>query len=226
MKSTRPRGLLVTFEGTEGAGKSTLIRAIATQLEQQGTQVTVTREPGGSAVAEQIRNLILNNEMDPWTELFLYEAARAEHLAQTVLPALRRGDVVLCDRFTDSSLAYQGHARGLPWHDVKTLNQLATQGLKPALTVLLDIDPAEGLKHAQERNRFEEEGVKFQKKVRQGFLKVRKEEPSRWLVIPARSGTPEEMARVVVKEIELRTRKRTPSTKAKANRAKSQRKKR
>jgi dTMP kinase len=218
MARTRRQGLFITFEGTEGAGKSTLISILATELkrhfESQRIErgITVTREPGGSGVAEKIRSVILNEEMDPWCELFLYEAARAEHLARTVYPALERGDWVLCDRFTDSSLAYQSHARGLPWNEVKTLNRLATQNTKPHLTVLVDIDPAVGLARAREKNRFEAEGVAFQTKVRQGFLKSKKEDPKRWYVLPASNATPEENARKVLKIILSRFEK-MPKTK-------------
>src|SRR5207248_211408 len=162
-----------TFEGTEGAGKSTLIRRLAPRLRKRlrglgaNRRITITREPGGSRVAERIRQILLRQEMDPWCELFLYEAARAEHLAKTLAPALRRGDVVLCDRFTDSSLAYQGMARGLPWKRVEELNRIATRGLRPALTVLVDVDPRVGLARASEKTRFEAEGLDFQRKVRQ-----------------------------------------------------------
>lgn len=196
------RGVFVTFEGTEGAGKSTLIREIQTKLG--GQAVTLTREPGGSCVAERIRATLLEEAMDPWTELFLYEAARAEHLAKTVRPALSRGEIVLCDRFTDSTLAYQAHARGLPWKEVQALNRAATRGLKPDLTVLLDIDPAVGLARASDRNRFEEEGLVFQKKVRQGFLKSRKESPRRWYVLKVGAKNPGELAELVVKELRKR----------------------
>lgn len=197
------KGFLVTFEGTEGAGKSTLIRALSELAAREGRAVTITREPGGSPVAEKIRALILGEAMDPFCELFLYEAARAEHLAKTLQPALKRGDLVFCDRFTDSSLAYQAHARGLPWDKVVALNKIATQGIKPNLTVLLDIDPAAGLARASDKNRFEDEGVEFQKKVRQGFLKAKRLEPKRWLVVKAQ-GTPEELAAKVWREIKRR----------------------
>lgn len=200
-KVAKPSGFLVTFEGTEGAGKSTLIRTLGAQLEASGMPVVATREPGGSEFAEKIRELVLSEGMDPRAELFLYEAARAEHLAKTIHPALGQGRVVLCDRFTDSSLAYQGHARGLPWKEVEAANRIATAGLKPGLTVLLDIDPAVGLSRAQDPNRFEAEGVEFQKKVRQGFLKARKADPKRWIVLPARAKTPEQLADAVMKEI-------------------------
>jgi dTMP kinase len=198
-KARKKQGaFLITFEGTEGAGKSTLIRALKGLLTAHGLDCEITREPGGSQVAEQIRKVILENPMDPWTELFLYEASRAEHLAKTIRPALAAGKIVLCDRFTDSSLAYQGHARGLPWKEVHKLNRIATQGLKPDLTVLLDIDPAVGLSRASEKNRFEDEGLAFQKKVRQGFLKARNEEKSRWLVL--KPAPPDELANRVYEE--------------------------
>lgn len=200
----------MTFEGTEGAGKTTLIRAVSTQLLNVGFRVTLTREPGGTKTAEQIRSLILTppEAISPWTELFLYEAARAEHLAKTIQPALGRNEIVLCDRFTDSTLAYQGHARGLPWKKVKTLNTLATLGVAPDMTVLLDIDPATGLKRARDPNRFEAEGVEFQKKVRAGFLKSRKENPKRWLVLQASRGTPELLAQTVIQGLIVRFKSR------------------
>ena len=188
------RGILITFEGTEGAGKSTLIGALEKRIRRSGRSVVTTREPGGSKVAEKIRSLILNEAMDPWTEAFLYEAARAEHLEKTIRPALDRGAVVLCDRFTDSTLAYQGAARGLDWKTLRTLNGIATGGLSPKLTVFVDIDPGRGLRSATAPNRFEAEGVEFQAKVRRGFLRAIREEPRRFISIRARSGTPEERA--------------------------------
>lgn len=200
----KTKGIFITFEGTEGAGKSTLIQALARLLESKGHAVTTTREPGGNAVAEKIRDLILHHPMNAWTELFLYEAARAEHLDQTILPALTRGDIVLCDRFTDSSLAYQSMARGLDWKTVKALNQIATRKLKPVLTIFLDIDPAKGLRSASNPNRFEAEGVDFQTLVRKGFLKSIKEEPKRWMKVQARSGSPEEMANRIYDEFNRR----------------------
>jgi dTMP kinase len=195
------RGILITFEGTEGAGKSTLISALENLLRSQGFPTVATREPGGSKVAEKIRGLILNEPMDPWTEAFLYEAARAEHLNQTIAPALARGAIVLCDRFTDSTLAYQGSARGLDWKTLRALNKIATSGVVPKLTVFVDIDPARGLADAKNPNRFEAEGVSFQTKVRKGFLRVMKEEPKRFVTIRARSGTPDEMAAELLEKI-------------------------
>jgi dTMP kinase len=200
------RGGFITFEGTEGAGKSTLIREIAKRLNKKlGRGSTIlTREPGGVPTAEKIRTLILNERMNAWTELFLYEAARAEHLAQVIRPALNRGQVVLCDRFTDSTLAYQGNARGLPWKAIQELNRWATDGTAPHLTVWLDIDPAQGLKRASEHNRFEKEGVRFQTKVRKGYLKAMKERPRNWVRVDAGKLSPKELADRVSAEIARR----------------------
>lgn len=188
------KGLFITFEGTEGAGKSTLIKEVARALRRNRFKVLLTREPGGSKLSEKIRALILKEKMAPWTELFLYEAARHEHVSKTIRPALKKGRIVLCDRFTDSSLAYQGYARGIDMNAVDLLNRLATQGTEPDFTVLLDIDPATGLKHAQVQNRFEKEGVAFQSRVRKGYLKARAANPKRWITLKARSDTPRELA--------------------------------
>ncbi len=199
----KAKGLFVTFEGTEGAGKSTLIRAVAARLkrEQPRRRVVVTREPGGSPVAEKIRELILAQKMDPRAELFLYEAARADHLARVIRPALAAGAIVLCDRYADSSLAYQAHARGLPWKYVHEANRLATGGLTPRLTVLLDIDPATGVRRARDKNRFEAEGIAFHRKVRRGFLKARAEDPGRWLKLQADEAPPDQLAAVVIRRM-------------------------
>ena len=167
---------LITFEGTEGAGKSTLIAALTVLLREAGIDTVATREPGGSSVAEKIRALILNEPMDPWTEAFLYEAARAEHLQKTILPALKRGAVVLCDRFTDSTLAYQGAGRGLSRDTVAAVNQVATGGLKPDLTLVLDLPPAVGQARqraaGKSRDRFEQEDDGFHYRVAAAYLAV------------------------------------------------------
>lgn len=217
-RKSRPqknRPLLITFEGTEGAGKSTLIRFVAQRLESSGLSVLTTREPGGTRVAESIRSIILEQGMNPWTELFLYEASRAEHVARVIQPALDEGTIVLCDRFTDSSLAYQSHARGLPWNAVESMNRLAAQGIKPALTVFLDIDPAIGLNRAREHTRFEAEGEAFQRKVRAGYLKARDREKSRWLVLRPKQESPEQLADQVIEAMRrkrLIPRKKSAST--------------
>jgi len=202
--STKTPGLFITFEGTEGAGKSTLIQKIAYKLRRQGHTVMVTREPGGTTLSEKIRSLILTKKMNPWTEVFLYQAARVEHLQKKVIPALKKNKIVLCDRFTDSTLAYQSYARGLSWNKVKDLNKLATQNITPQMTVLLDLPPEVGLKRVKEFTRFEAEGVAFQKKVRKGFIKSRREMPNRWLTIDTHLRTPQELTVEVVSAIEKR----------------------
>ncbi|HTL11956.1 MAG TPA: dTMP kinase [Bdellovibrionota bacterium] len=200
----RQRGRFITFEGTEGAGKSTLMTKVRERLEARGLTPVVTREPGGSPLAERLRELILGQAMAPTAELFLYEASRAEHLDKTVLPALDEGRWVLCDRFTDSSLAYQGGARGLPWKDVKAANRLATGGLDPDLTVFLDVDPEVGLKRTTDPNRFEREGLEFHQKVRKGFARAGREAGRRWLKLKVAGATPEGLADKVLSELEKR----------------------
>lgn len=207
-KKVRNSGVFITFEGTEGAGKSTLIREVSALLVARGYSTTQTREPGGSQLAEKIRDLILHTSMNPLTELLLYEAARAEHLSHTILPGLSHGQIVMCDRFTDSSLAYQAYARGLPWKEVTLLNEIATSGLKPDLTVFLNLDPQVGLARAKNPNRFEAEGLEFQKEVRKGYLKARKESPLRWLTLRVQGKTPHELAEKVVKEVLKRFKER------------------
>lgn len=185
-------GLLVTFEGTEGAGKSTLIQLLL-QAFHPRSSVILTREPGGTPVSEKIRKILLHDDMNPWTEVFLYEASRAEHVHRKILPALQKGKIVFCDRFTDSSLAYQAHARGLPWNTIHQLNETAIQGVHPHLVVWMDIQPERGLRRSQDINRFENEGVEFQKKVRRGFLKAKSLAPKRWYQLKVENKTPEEL---------------------------------
>lgn len=210
----RKAGLLISFEGTEGSGKSTLVRQVAKDLERQGFPTCQTREPGGSPLAEILRKIVLEHSMSSYTELFLYQAARVEHVKTLIRPSLAQGKIVLCDRFTDSSLAYQSKARGIPWEEVKILNKIATQETRPDLSVFLDLPPEIGLKRAQNQNRFEAEGIGFQKKVRAGFLKAIKEEPRRWLSIKVQNQTPEQLAEIVVIEILNRFRKRLLQGKA------------
>jgi dTMP kinase len=193
--------MLITFEGTEGAGKSTLIRLVEKKLKKLGYQVTVTREPGGNALGEKIRSIILNETMNRWTELFLYEAVRSEHLEAIILPALRKNHIVLCDRFTDSTLAYQGYARGISKKIIQTLNTIATQGLQPDLTILHNLDPKIGLKRAKDPNRFEAEGVQFQTKVQKGFLAIAKKEPRRFKILNVAQHSPEELCEQVLETL-------------------------
>ncbi|MDP4161545.1 MAG: dTMP kinase [Bacillota bacterium] len=170
-------GIFITIEGPEGAGKSTIIKMLADQLAEEGISVMLTREPGGIEIAEQIRTIILNpanTAMDARTEALLYAAARRQHLVEKVKPALEEGKIVLCDRFIDSSLAYQGHARGLGIEEVYNINQFAIGHMMPQLTLYFDIDPEEGLKRisnhkGREINRLDMETIEFHCKVREGY---------------------------------------------------------
>lgn len=180
----------ITFEGGEGSGKTTIINKLKVDLEKLGYEVIQTREPGGSSIAESIRNVILdvkNVSMDPRTEALLYAASRRQHLSEVILPNLRDGKIVLCDRFIDSSLAYQGYARDLGIDMVYELNQFATEGLLPGLTIYLDLDPELGLKRIKDNNRvcnrLDLEKLEFHKKVREGYLKIAKMYPNRIKVI-------------------------------------------
>lgn len=186
-------GTLISFEGPEGAGKSSVLEAILPLLEEKGIPYITTREPGGVDIAEKIRQVILDPDhtsMDAKTELLLYIASRRQHLVERVLPALAAGKVVLMDRFIDSSVAYQGYGRGLSVEDIEWLNQFATDGLKPDLTLYFDLDVEEGLARIarnQERevNRLDLEGLELHYKVRQGYLALAEKEPERIVKIDA-----------------------------------------
>lgn len=178
------QGWFISLEGVDGSGKSTQIQTTAAWLKEQGYEVLVTREPGGTATAEKIRNLVLDADvpLQPRTELLLYLAARAQHVAEVIKPALAAGRIVLCDRFVDSTLVYQGIVRGLDLCRLKELNEFASEELMPALTLLLDADPALLEERRRERgvtDRFEQEGLSFQKKLREGFLFLAEKEPER-----------------------------------------------
>jgi dTMP kinase len=196
--------MFITFEGTEGCGKSTLIQNLSSALTELKIAHIVTREPGGSKVAEGIRTLILQQEMEPMTELFLYEAARAEHFQTTILPALKKKKIVLCDRFTDSTVAYQGFARGLDLKMIDQLNKMATEKRSPDLTFFLDLPVEIGLARASDPNRFELEGIQFQKKVRKGFLHSISKNKKRWQVLKVLNKTPqkvtEEALKIIIKK--------------------------
>ncbi|PFA63702.1 dTMP kinase [Bacillus sp. AFS015802] len=187
------RGLFITVEGPEGAGKSTILSELYNQLLQDGLDVVQTREPGGISIAEQIREVILhtaNTEMDKRTEALLYAAARRQHLVEKVIPALNEGKIVICDRFIDSSLAYQGNARGIGMEEVMEINQFAIEDKMPDLTLYFDIDPEEGLKriakhNGREVNRLDLESVDFHTLVREGYQKVIRQYPERIHVIDA-----------------------------------------
>lgn len=178
-------GLFVTFEGGEGAGKTTQIALLREALTRDGLRVTVTREPGGDAVGEVLRELILRNRMAARTELLLFLAARAENVEQVIRPPLEAGGVVLCDRFTDSSLAYQSYGRGLDRDTVAQLNAFATGGLVPDVTLLLDLPPETGLARQPDSNRMEAETLEFHRRVREGFLTEAAKHPARFSILDA-----------------------------------------
>lgn len=186
-------GTLISFEGPEGAGKSSVLEAILPLLEEKGIPFITTREPGGVDIAEKIRQVILDPDhtsMDAKTELLLYIASRRQHLVERVLPALAAGKIVLMDRFIDSSVAYQGYGRGLSVEDIEWLNQFATDGLKPDLTLYFDLDVEEGLariakNREREVNRLDLEGLELHQKVRQGYLALSEKEPERIVKIDA-----------------------------------------
>lgn len=181
-------GFFLTIEGVEGAGKSTLAHELAKALRERGREVVVTQEPGGSALGNRIRELLLDKSsvIGDRAELLLFEAARAQHVDEKILPALNRGAVVICDRYADSSLAYQGYARKIDRDKVESLNNYATAGLKPDLTILLDLPAAEGLARQKKTDRVSSEKLEFHEAVRQGFIQLAKDEPERFVVLDAR----------------------------------------
>jgi dTMP kinase len=186
------RGLLLTLEGIEGSGKSTQARALATFLEGEGVPVVLTREPGGVPLAEAIRNLLLSPDsgsIQPLTELLLFLSARAEHVARAIRPALEAGQVVICDRFTDATLAYQGGGRSVPDDLLRRLNTLSTGGLVPDRTYLLDVPVSLGIERADQRSgaagkdRIERQGADFFDAVRRRYLQIAEQESERFLLL-------------------------------------------
>lgn len=201
-------GLFITFEGPEGGGKSTQLAALADFLEAQGVPVVRTREPGGTPIGEQVRRILLdhaNQAMHPRTEVLLFQASRAEHVAKLIAPALEQGKVVLCDRYADSTLAYQGYGRQTDLEALAQVVAYATGGLMPDLTLLLDLPVEDGLRRRQpllqEWNRLDAETLAFHQRVRRGYLRLAEQEPGRWVKIDARRPAEEvqaEVRRVVV----------------------------
>ena len=192
------RGVFVTFEGGEGCGKSTQLGILVDELASAGLDVLLVREPGSTTIGESIREMLLdpaNCSMDSGTELLLYEASRAQHVAEVIRPALAAGRLVLCDRFADSSTAYQGYGRGLSLERVASLNESATDGLVPDLTIVLDIDPTEGLARATSTytDRLEAEDAEFHKRVAEGYRSIAKSEPDRVILVDA-VGSKEDVA--------------------------------
>jgi len=209
-------GKFISFEGPEGAGKSTQIRRLAKFLEDCGQSCLMTKEPGGTPIGEKIRKIVLHrdhHDMDPVCEALLYLADRAQHVNKVVRPALESGFWVITDRYHDSTRAYQGAARGLNPDHLETLFQMATGGLQPDLTVLLDLPVEEGLKRAQARNsasnleqaegRFEAEALAFHDRVRAYFLKLAKDSPERFMVIDACQSA-NQVAEAIREQLELR----------------------
>jgi dTMP kinase len=182
-------GLFITFEGGEGCGKSTQSRLLLKKLEQQNIPVVLTHEPGGTALGNELRRTLKRKEgssISPQAELFLLAASRAQLVAEVIRPALEEDKVVLCDRFTHSTMVYQGYGRGLDFTAIKMVNNMATRYLNPDLIILLDISPEQGLARKQSlKDRFELEDLSFHQRVSEGYLKMAAAEPDRWLVIDA-----------------------------------------
>jgi dTMP kinase len=195
----RKRGRFITFEGTDGCGKSTQMKILAARLRAEGSDVLETAEPGGTPIGRKIRSILLdsaNQELSPTAELLLYFAGRAQNVDEWILPALDRGNIVLSDRFTDSTLAYQGAARGLGRDVVMTIHEIACRGLLPDLTIYLDIDLETSLERAHARNRnlegdderrMDEQAVEFHERVRAEYLNLARLEPERIKVIDGRA---------------------------------------
>lgn len=205
------RGRFITFEGGEGVGKTTQIRALASYLEEKNIPTVLTREPGGTEGGEIIRNIVLEGATDRWdpmTELLLIYAARRDHVMRVVRPALQKGHWVLCDRFADSSIVYQGVVRGLGSETVRRLHRLSLGNFWPDLTILLDMDAFEGLSRADQRDadasfRFERMGEEFHHKVRQAFLNLADDDKSRFAVVNA-AAAPEDVSANIFASVDAR----------------------
>jgi dTMP kinase len=205
------KGTFITFEGIEGSGKSTQIALLANYLTAKGVRHVLTREPGGTLIGDQIRKILLdpaNRALDSAAELLLYAASRAQHLREIIIPALADGANVLCDRFSDATLAYQGYGRGLDIEMIRALDRIVTAGMRPELTLLFDIEAASGIARARGRNnsrgleaeaRFENEELVFHERVRQGYLELVAQEPERIQVVDASSSA--EAIQVKVRKI-------------------------
>ncbi|MBI5665534.1 MAG: dTMP kinase [Nitrospirae bacterium] len=202
---SRVRGF-ISFEGIEGSGKSTQVKLLAEYLRTKGHTVIETVEPGGTRIGNKIRSLLLDpeNQMDPLAELLLYYSARAQHVREVIYPAVLRNAIVITDRFTDSTVAYQGHARGIDLSLIDTLNEIVVPDMRPYLTFLLDLDVEEGLrrnKDAGKMDRFEQETVDFHNLVRQGFHQIARAEPDRVKVVDS-SKSKEEVSKEIIRTIE------------------------
>ncbi len=218
------QGFFISFEGGEGAGKSTQIERLARKLRAKKYDVVVTREPGGSPGAEAVRHVILSGAAEalgPKMEALLFAAARSDHVEQLIRPAIERGAIVLCDRFVDSSRVYQGVTGGLPAEFMDALEKVTVNSMMPDMTVILDIDPVEGLKRANARrsagdvpDRFEKETVETHERRREAFLAIAKAEPERCVVIDA-AATPQDVEDAVTEAVFERLEKRMPAKRSK-----------
>lgn len=200
----------ITFEGGEGSGKSTQARALYRRLLKLGVPALLTHEPGGTPLGRDVRRWLKGGsgrgenekgELDPETELLLFNASRAQLISQVIRPALKSGTVVICDRFYHSTIAYQGYGRGLDFALIEAANNIATQGLRPDLTLFLDMPVEQGLARKRLRDRFEREDLAFHQRVRQGYLEMAAKEPERWLVIDA-SLPRRDIARLIWERVE------------------------
>jgi len=200
------RGFFITFEGGEGAGKSTQVQRLAAALRERGREVVVTREPGGSPGAEAVRHVLLSGAAEPFgsaMEAVLFAAARSDHVEQVIRPAVEGGAIVLCDRFLDSSRVYQGVTGNLAQDFMRSLERVTVNGMVPDLTIILDIDPAQGLQRAASRrgesdaDRFEKETIEIHRRRRDAFLEIARSEPERYVIIDA-GASPEEVAERII----------------------------
>jgi dTMP kinase len=196
----------ISFEGIEGTGKTTQVRLLSEYLRGKGYDVLTTEEPGGTVIGRKIRDILLDpeNSMEPLTELLLYYASRAQLIREVIYPALLQQKVVITDRFTDSTIAYQAYARGVDMEVIDELNRIVTREIRPALTILLDIDVEEGLRRnrmVDKRDRFEMETLEFHRRVREGYLRLAEQEPQRIRLVDASRGI-EEVHKEIVRIIE------------------------
>ena len=199
--------MLVTFEGIEGSGKSTQVALLHEYLVSKKYSVLKTREPGGTLFGEALRKVLLHRDMNifPLSELLVFMAMRSQHVEQVIMPALQDGKIVLCDRFVDATYAYQGYGRKIELGIIETLNRLVTKGVRPNLTILLDVDAETGLKRKSEdapMDRFEQEALSFHKKIRDAYVKLSKEDPKRFFVIDG-SREPAVIQEIIRQQVEL-----------------------